>query len=211
MRRFFRLFLPPMLLLAGGAMGAETVGVCFNYGCLSQAEVTYSETQLMRVRALLAGARSADEERRRLSPAIGWLLGWAGEQSPIGADRGGNVADQGVFGRMDCIDHSTTTTRLLRLLEARGWLRFHRVVEPALRIRYLFAAHYSARIEEIASPETARGGEGPAFYVVDSWFRDNGQPAVVTDLQSWLDGAGDDEAVATVAGAPERDASDSGR
>lgn len=191
-------------------MGAETVSVCFNYGCLSQAEVAFSEAQLLQVRALLAGARSAEEERQRVSPAIGWLLGWAGEQSPIGADRGGNVADQGVFGRMDCIDHSTTTTRLLRLLETRGWLRFHRVVEPALRIRYLFATHYSAQIEEIASPEAAQGGE-PAFYVVDSWFRDNGQPAVVTDLQNWLDGAGDDEPVTTVAGAPERDAPGSGR
>jgi hypothetical protein len=86
---------------------------------------------------------------RRLSLAIGWLLGWAGEQTPIAADRGGNFADDGVYGRMDCIDHSTTTTRLLRLLESRRWLQFHRVLEPVRRVLYLFEFHYSAQIEEL--------------------------------------------------------------
>ena len=68
-----------------------------------------------------------------LAVAIGELYGWAGEQSEIGNDRGGNYADGDAPGKMDCIDHSTTTTRLLRLLEARGWLRLHRVLEPEVR------------------------------------------------------------------------------
>jgi hypothetical protein len=135
---------------AAPASAGETVSVCYNYGCLAESEVHYSDA------ATGAGAgpawqrRSAADEREKLSLAIGWLLGWAGQQTPIAADRGGNTADDGVYGRMDCIDHSTTTTRLLRLLEARGWLRFHRVLEPVRRVRYLFAVHYSAQIEEIA-------------------------------------------------------------
>jgi hypothetical protein len=106
-------------------------------------------------RAVDAGARparrrpDAAEERERLSLAIGWLLGWAGEQTPISADRGGNFADDGVFGRMDCIDHSTTTTRLLRLLESHRLAAFHRVLEPVRAVLYLFEVHYSAQIEEL--------------------------------------------------------------
>jgi hypothetical protein len=111
-------------LLRPGAGGhrRDSLSVCYNYGCLAEAEVNYGAEQLAQVRDLLGVARNAAEERERLSLAIGWLLGWAGEQTPIAADRGGNFADDGVFGRMDCIDHSTTTTRLLRLLESRGWL-----------------------------------------------------------------------------------------
>jgi hypothetical protein len=94
------------------------------------------------------------------------------------------VADDGVHGRMDCIDHSTTTTRLLRLLENRGWLQFHRVLEPVRRIRYLFAVHFSAQIEEFGPvpKEPQPLAADPVRFVVDSWFRDNGQPAVVLPL-----------------------------
>jgi hypothetical protein len=56
---------------------------------------------------------------------------------------------------MDCIDHSTTTTRLLRLLESHRWLSFHRVSKPVRRVLYLFEVHYSAQIEELESLATA--------------------------------------------------------
>ncbi|WP_295511086.1 hypothetical protein [Accumulibacter sp.] len=206
----------PMLPLAGvlPVNAGEAVSVCYNYGCPAQAEVIYADEQLAQVQTLLAAARTAADERQALSLAVGWLLGWAGQQTPVSADRGGNTADDGVEGRMDCIDHSTTTTRLLRLLEARGWLRFHRVLEPVSRVRYLFQVHYSAQIEETGAVEPvvdsaaevkrANAEVEAARYVVDSWFRDNGQPAVVIALQDWFAGRddhdrGDDELRPTTA------------
>ncbi len=169
------------------AGAAERVAVCFNYGCLNQAEVEYGDSQLEEIRLLLAPAATPAQERELLAVAVGRLLGWAGQQSPIGADRGGNYADEGVYGRMDCIDHSTTTTRLLRMLERHGWLQFHRVQEPVLRLRFVLFQHYSALIEEIAPA----GAEGPPErFVVDSWFFDNGQPAVVMPLEAWMAGEG---------------------
>ena len=206
-----------LLLPAATAAIAETaatVKVCYDYGCLVEEEVHYAADQLVQVRDLLGAPGNADEERGRLSQAVGWLLGWAGQQTPIAADRGGNVADGGVHGRMDCIDHSTTTTRLLQLLEARGALRFHRVVEPARRTR-LILQHFSAVIEVLsAAARVARLPPGQALagcnctedgqvigdadgvehvgerYVVDSWFVDNGEPAVVLPLAEWLNGGG---------------------
>lgn len=179
-----------VLLLAcvasASASASEAVSVCYNYGCLSEDDVLYSGAQLSRVQRLLDDGRSAVHERALLGVAVGWMLGWAGRQTPISADRGGNYADDGVYGRMDCIDHATTTTRLLRLFERRGWLRFHRVVEPALRTNFLIFDHYSAQIEEVESSDEA------GRYVVDSWFFDNGQPAVVMPLQGWLAGEGPD-------------------
>ena len=115
---------------------------------------------------------------------------------------------------MDCIDHSTSTTRLLELVEARGGLRFHRVVEPARRTR-LILQHFSAVIEVLTAEEriarlppgealagcnctedgqvieAADGADRPGErYVVDSWFVDNGEPAVVLPLAEWLKGGG---------------------
>ena len=188
MNRCASLFLGVAFLLCAPASEAvERVSVCFNYGCLSQAEVEYSDGQLDEIRRLLAQPTSAAEEREVIATVVGRLLGWAGQQSPIGADRGGNYADDAVYGRMDCIDHSTTTTRLLLLLEKRGWLRFHRVLEPAQRLRFVLFQHLSAQIEELKPSVESQTQEK---FVVDSWFFDNGQPAVVMPLEAWMAGGG---------------------
>ena len=169
----------------------ESVTICYNYGCAATATVVYGRKQLAEVRDLLDDAVDAAHERELIGVVVGRLLGWAGRQSPIGADRGGNYADDGVNGRMDCIDHSTTTTRLLRMLERRGWLRWHRVVEPEVRTRFLVFDHWSAVIEE--EPKAPFRDDSPHSrkrYAVDSWFNDNGQPAVVIPLDLWLDWEG---------------------
>jgi hypothetical protein len=95
---------------------------------------------------------------------------------------------------MDCIDHATTATRLLRLMERRGLLRFHRVAEPVRRHRFLIFQHDAARIEEIESGDAKDAdGKAPAF-VVDSWFFDNGRPAAVMPLIDWMAGGTPDGA-----------------
>jgi hypothetical protein len=185
--------------MAGAARADEQVSVCFNYGCLAQADVVFSDGQLEVLGRSLGRARTSAEEREVIGGAVGRLLGWAGEQSPISADRGGNYADDAVYGRMDCIDHATTTTRLLRLLERRGLLRFHRVLEPALRLRFWVFPHYAAQIEEMQDGDARRGErteedeEAPSRFAVDSWFFDNGHPAVVMRLEAWQRGNDPDD------------------
>ena len=174
--------------LPGRAAPAElpAVEVCFNYGCVSRWPVAFEARRLRGVLLSLEKAASPEEERARLAVAVGDLYALAAEQTPIGRDRGGNYADEGAFGRMDCIDHSTTTTRFLRLLEQQGGLRWHRVLEPVRRVRGLIFQHYSASIEEVP-------GAGPArCFVVDSWFVDNGRPAVILPLEAWMEGEGPD-------------------
>ena len=48
---------------------------------------------------------------------------------------------------------------------------------PVLRRRILIFDHWSALIEEKSTAQR---------YVVDSWFRDNGQPAVIMSLGNWM-------------------------
>lgn len=177
-----------LLALAAPVGAQEQALLCYNYGCLTQIEVAYGPMQLEPVRAALLAAGDPESERETLATAVGRLYLWAGTRSPIHADRPGDLADDEVDGRMDCIDHATSTTEMLRMLERRGWLRFHRVVEPVRRSNWIFE-HFSAAVAELGeeSPEM------PALrFVIDSWFVEQGEPAVVLPLNEWLDGGGPD-------------------
>jgi hypothetical protein len=162
-----------------GPACADEVTICYNYGCYAKAQVVYSEGQLDALHQLLAVAADAKAEREAISVVIGRMYAIAGEQTPVWRDKGGDYADGGENGQMDCIDHSTNTDTFLRLLQAHGWLRFHEVLQPLRRIRFIFAVHWAARI---------RQRETQQAYVVDSWYFDNGHPAAVLTLEDWLAG-----------------------
>jgi hypothetical protein len=172
------------LLCALAARGlqarADEITICYNYGCYARAPVSYGEKDLDRLRQPLAAAGDAKAERAAIAQVIGRMYAIAGEQTPVWRDKGGNYADGGENGKMDCIDHSTNTSAFLRLLQARGWLRFHEVLEPLLRRRFFFADHWAARMRERETREV---------YAVDSWFFDNGRPATVMPVEDWLGGA----------------------
>lgn len=187
------------LLVCTVACADEVISVCYNYGCAAETTVRFTDAQLTWVKRSLALADSAAAERERLSVVIGKLYFWAGQQSPIYADRGGNLADNAVNGAMDCIDHSTTTTRFLTMIDARGWLRYHEVLEPVRRVHFFMFQHFSAAIEEsppwlpdvkIEEHPEAPDEATPDRFVVDSWFVNNGQPAVILPLEEWKSGGG---------------------
>jgi hypothetical protein len=158
---------------------ADQVTICYNYGCYAKAPVDYGGEQLDYLRQLLAAAGDARAEREAISIAIGRMYAIAGEQTPVWRDKGANYADGGENGQMDCIDHATNTDAFLRLIEARGWLRFHEVLEPLRRTRFIVAVHWAARIRDRGTREA---------YVVDSWYFDNGHPAAVFAVEDWLAG-----------------------
>jgi len=169
-----------LLTLAAGAAAADEVAICFNYGCKDRAVVRYTPLHLGQVQAQFVDAESPAAERAAIARAVAWLYFYAGAQSPIWRDRGGNFDDDETQpGRMDCIDHSTNTTTYLRLIERHGWLRFHTVGERVLRGRML-SDHWAARVVERDS-----GDE----WVIDTWFLDPGLPASVFPLRAWLGGA----------------------
>lgn len=181
-----RVFFLTMLMLwnAASCAYADKVAICYNYGCAASAEVKLRGAELSRINLLFAWINDAAEERQAISQAIGLFQMSSGEQTPTFRDRGLNFADEGVDGRMDCIDHAHNTSAYLRLMEEREWLRFHQVLEPVKRAPLIFNEHWSARIAE---------KENGAEFVVDSWFFDNGHPAAIFTLAEWMKGAEPDE------------------
>ncbi|MBT9460306.1 MAG: hypothetical protein IV084_01455 [Rugosibacter sp.] len=175
------------------AYADESINVCFNFACNAQAPVTFSAVQLENVVQYLAAAKNPVEERELLAQTIGKLYHWAGEQTPVHADRAENFSDAGIPGAMDCIDHATTTTRFLHLLEKHHALHFHHVV--AITRRGFIFQHFMATIEEL--PDSLNSGSSfkqkllpdlspqkthPRRFAIDSWYVDNGQSARVVPL-----------------------------
>lgn len=171
-----------LALLPGwsAAVLADEVSICYNYDCAVSASVIFNDGQLLKVKSLFNRVADAVAERNAIASAIGLFETFAGEQTPTRNDKGGNVNDDGVDGRMDCLDHSHNTTAYLHLLENHGWLKFHRVLEPVERAPLVVDVHWAAHIAEIRSGQE---------YAVDSWFFDNGKPAAIFTLAQWLHGA----------------------
>lgn len=176
-----RAWLPILLMFLSLPSGAaDEVIVCYNYGCAAIDTVELDSNVLNAARRLLLRAKDAVGEREAISLSVGLFETAAGQQTPTWADKGGNIDDDGVDGRMDCIDESTNTTNYLRLLENKRWLRFHRVLTSVMRAPMWVNDHWTARIVEMQT-----GSE----FAVDSWFFDNGQPAFVAPLEEWRKGA----------------------
>lgn len=179
------------------ARADEMVPFCYNWGCASEAEAVYPEAVLRAVGDSLLQADNPSRERELLAVAVARMFEWAGERLVIGKDRAGNFDDFDIDGRMDCVDHSINTTRLLDLLERRNWLRFHGLISPEERHRFFVFRHRTAVIQEKRSTsrnddEAAGVRNGGAYYAVDSWFVDPGKPVIVMPLEEWMSGAGPD-------------------
>jgi len=175
-----------LLLLGAGALNAQTddlldtvarLDVCFDFGCKSSERVYLFEEEWREVASVLHGSTTPDEERYRIAQAVGAMERLVGAVTPTDVDRGSNAFEgEDPAGQMDCIDESTNTTAYLKLFQSQGLLRFHTVLERAYRAPALLDQHWAAQVEET--------GTGRRF-AVDSWYRDNGEPAVVQSLEHW--------------------------
>jgi hypothetical protein len=134
----------------------------------------------------LAGCRrNAAEEREKLSLAVGWLLGWAGQQTPICRRSWRQLRRRRCLwtdGLHRPLDHRHAPVAYARS----AWLAAVSTVSwsrcaCSLSVRGpLFGADRGCAVA--AANDAPERRSRPERYVVDSWFRDNGQPAVVMAL-----------------------------
>ncbi len=154
--------------------------VCYDYGCATRQQVEIYESEFAAVRAMLAGSRDAADERTRIAEALGMMERIVGARTPTRFDLPGNGRDaQSRGGQMDCVDESTNASIYLRVFQYHGLMQWHRVLGRTNRAPLIFNIHYAAQIEETATSRR---------FAVDSWFRGNGEPAVVQPIEDWLRG-----------------------
>lgn len=150
---------------------------CSDHGCEVQQPVSLGAEDWTAIAAPLAAAADAAAERQAVAEAVGRFETRVARQAGTGVDKGGTMVFPGRR-QLDCVDEAVNTTRFLAMLERAGLLRFHQRGRPVHRA---FAGGFSHMTA------TLRDREG-AFWAIDSWFRDSGQPADVVPLDAWLAG-----------------------
>lgn len=165
----------------GGSANADAlIVVCYNWGCLNRQAVSYAEPWLRKAIQPLRQAKTPEAERAAAAEVVQRFYRKAAEQTPIGADAPGNDEDPSVNGRMDCIDHSTTTKNILAYLQHRKLLRWHDVGPYAHR-SLLVTSHYSATLVT----QDADTLDDESIYVIDPWEVEPGATPQLAPVREW--------------------------
>lgn len=161
----------------------EKFSICHGHTCRFVVDASLSQEQWNTISAAFADdSGGAAGERAVLARIVGLMETMVGAQTGTGGDLAQNHTRHGQSGQLDCIDESSNTLTYLTLLEDGKLLRWHRVGARLNRGPYTLvmqAPHSAAGISEIATGDR---------YAVDSWFGDNGDPALVVPYGAWSRG-----------------------
>jgi hypothetical protein len=156
---------------------------CLDYGCQTVRHVSLSDETWAKVAAPLAQpSTDAAAERAAIAATVGLFEAASRRHIAVGRDYAGTYQAALQKDQNDCVDETANTTTLLLMLKSEGLLRRHMVGPPVGRGVFIAsdgAPHRSALVAEIGNGDR---------YVIDSWFRDSGEPADVASLAEWLKG-----------------------
>jgi hypothetical protein len=155
--------------------------ICHGNSCRLRTNVSLSTEEWAQIRTLYDPAPGdALAERRQIARAIGLLETFTGRQADTLEDGPGMGVHWNPDTQLDCIDEATNSTTYLRMMAADSLIRFHDIGLPANRfVITAWGPSNTATIKETA------GGKA---YAVESYFRDNGEPAYVLPLDVWTAG-----------------------
>ena len=165
----------------------NTVYVCHAYGCQMRTRFHFTDQDIAELAAIMKKWRTstdtAEEERRGVAYAIGWIETRVGDVPEIGTkdDRPGmDFAGSGDPTQQDCVDESTNTTSYMTVLQFNGLLRHHTVGVPFAKENYLRGiagwTHWTAVLIENANQQ---------HWAVDSWIYANGENPAVVKVDEW--------------------------
>jgi len=155
---------------------------CSGYNCQRRQTVGFSTEQWEAIKGIFSPpSKDATGERDRISLVIGLMESFTGPMTGTANDKGGTFSALFREGQLDCVDEAINTATFLFLLNRGGFIRYHELRGPASRGWYIVRG-WSHVASVIVEHET-----GKAF-VVDSWFFDNGRPAVIIPFDMWVKG-----------------------
>lgn len=157
------------------------IEICHAGGCakVSVAHLNHAEWQIIE-QLFQPPTNIAEQERERIADAIGLFEQIVGKKTGTDTDRAGTFKNSHYPGQLDCNDEAINTTTYMRLLKQHQLMQFHDIEDTRTRnFFYNGWPHTTAVIRDTAT-ETR--------YAVDSWFYDNGYPAVIIPLEQWKAG-----------------------
>ncbi|MBS3649625.1 hypothetical protein KEU06_13505 [Pseudaminobacter sp. 19-2017] len=164
--------------LAVSVSHAVALTVCHGFSCTFKTRLEFGSADLKSIAAIMRiGASSAKAERRAISRAVQYYERKATRAIGVKDRPKGDLGGSHERGQMDCVDESTNTTSLLKLLETRGLLKHHTVERKTSR--GFFA---DGRYPHFTAVVADRTGEK---WVVDSWFEPAGGAPDIMPLTRW--------------------------
>jgi len=151
--------------------------VCQGGGCYQDDKTSLSDADWQIVNKLFSPlASNAEEERKKISLAIGLLEDLVGKKIGTAGDLAGTFNSE-LSGQQDCNDEAINSTTYMRLLQQAGYLKFHEIED--MRTRNFFFTGWPHTTAVIRESKTGNR------YAVDSWFYDNGHPATIVPFAQW--------------------------
>lgn len=156
---------------------------CSGYSCTRKVESGFTDKDWASVRSIFVKkpAKDAEGERSKIAAAIARMESLIGAKTGTAHDLPEARGRKEDPAQMDCLDETVNTSRYLEFLEGDGLLKLHRTGLPVHRGYMIDGAwpHNTATIIEL---ETAQQ------FVVDSFYRGNGQPPYIMPAKDWLAG-----------------------
>jgi hypothetical protein len=162
-----------------------TVYVCHAYGCRMRTRFKFNDQDVAELGAIMkkwrTKADTAEDERRGVAYAIGWIETRVGNEIGTKDDRAGmDFEASGDPTQQDCVDEATNTTSYMTVLQNKGLLRHHTVGVPFAKDNYLKGVsgwtHWTAILNETANKQR---------WAVDSWIYANGENAAIVEAENW--------------------------
>lgn len=157
--------------------------ICHGYSCTHKSKGGFSKPEWEKIAAIFRKnpAKDSAGERSKIGKAIAMMERYSGAKTGTDDDDAEAVGIKRNIHQLDCIDETVNTTIYINLLQKAGLLKFHEMAEPTHR-GYLIDGkwpHNTAVIREA-------GNGNP--YVVDSFYRKNGEEPHIMPRAVWLAG-----------------------
>ena len=174
-------------------LNRNDVAICYQYGCKKIARISIDEDSWLSIVNIFNDIPpSAAYERALLAEYIARMEQYVGRKTNTQFDRAGtfvmylNIFNQ-QSNQMDCIDESINTLSYLKLLTALDVLNHHYLSGVVTRAGFISGYPHTAvlLVEKLTNKK----------YVIDSWFFDNGRPAVIVPYDLWKQGWAPDKAL----------------
>ena len=162
-----------------------TVYVCHAYGCRMRTKFHFTDKDVADLAALMGRYRTtadtAEEERRAIAYAIGWMETRTGDVIGTKDDRPGmDFMGAGDPTQQDCVDEATNTTSYMTVLVNSGLIHHHTVTLPFAKDNFLKGVagwtHWTAVLVENANNQR---------WAVDSWIYANGENPAIVKADEW--------------------------
>jgi len=156
---------------------------CHGYSCTYREQTGFTDKEWAMVQKIFRNnpAKTPEGERSKIAAAIAQMERVIGPKTGTEHDEGQATAIKKDAGQMDCLDETVDTSRYLSFLYQDGLLKFYKPADPVHR-GYIIDGRWPHNTATIADVKT---GER---FVVDSFYRPNGQEPYIVPADQWLSG-----------------------